>query len=488
MGRVGASIFDKTLVSLSFMGAACLYGWSHLLGAQLPTAQQESLWGVVVPLAMALVWRWFERRDVCRAFALLCSAVGVVATLLILYPPSAWADEVGVALRSSVNAAMLLLWCQLYGRMPVARSAFTFGGMQIASCVLVLLFCLLPSATFPGLAMAMPLVCFFLFEIAWKNLDETGLTPFPTVEHPRVSRDLRWKMLAAAFACALAFGLAKGSSSGMLNVVAFGCSGVILLAVVLLLQRHASIQVLFNVAVPLLVAGLVAGSIVGGGSSEISGLLTGAGYALVMALFTVVLADRAFRFGVPAIWSIGIVRAVLSAGRFMGAIAAGAMQAFPQHSVLLGLATMLAVLLASIAWMQDVFSTDDGKLSLDATSIGVGPRVDFEAGYPKTQAADEGSFDEVDAKLRVNLEDVDPASVIRGSLLMRCGELGSEYHLSKREQEVLECLAFGWSITRIQDKLVISNSTAKTHIRHIYSKLGIHSRDDLEILLGVDAF
>lgn len=207
-----------------------------------------------------------------------------------------------------------------------------------------------------------------------------------------------------------------------------------------------------------------------------------------MALFTVVLADRAFRFGVPAIWSIGIVRAVLSAGRFMGAIAAGAMQAFPQHSVLLGLATMLAVLLASIAWMQDVFSTDDGKLSLDATSIGVGPRVDFEAGYPKTQAADEGSFDEVDAKLRVNLEDVDPASVIRGSLLMRCGELGSEYHLSKREQEVLECLAFGWSITRIQDKLVISNSTAKTHIRHIYSKLGIHSRDDLKILLGVDAF
>lgn len=471
------------------MGAACLYGWSHLLGAQLPTAQQESLWGVAVPLAMALAWRWFERRDVCRAFALLCSAVGVVATLLILYPPSVWAGEVGVALKLSVNAAMLLLWCQLYGRMPVARSAFTFGGMQIASCVLVLLFCLLPPAVFPGLAMTMPFVCFFLLEIARKNLDEMGSAPFQTVEHPRISRDLRWKMLAAAFACALAFGLAKGSSSGILNVVAFGGSGAILLTVVLLFQRHASIQVLFNVAVPLLVVGFVAGSIVGGGSSEVSGLLTGVGYALVMALFTVVLADRAFRFGVPAIWSIGIVRAVLSAGRFVGAVAAGAIQAFPQHSVLLGLATMLAVLLASIVWMQDVlFSTDDGKLSFGAVSNEAGGCVGFEGECPETHAADEGSFDEDDPKLRVSPEDVDPASVIRDTLLMRCCELSSEYHLSKREQEVLECLAFGWSITRIQDKLVISNSTAKTHIRHIYSKLGIHSRDDLKILLGVDAF
>lgn len=48
--------------------------------------------------------------------------------------------------------------------------------------------------------------------------------------------------------------------------------------------------------------------------------------------------------------------------------------------------------------------------------------------------------------------------------------------LSKREMEVLSYLSLGWSDREISDKLFISITTTKTHLRRIYSKLLVKSR------------
>lgn len=50
--------------------------------------------------------------------------------------------------------------------------------------------------------------------------------------------------------------------------------------------------------------------------------------------------------------------------------------------------------------------------------------------------------------------------------------------LSNREMEVLSYLALGWSDQEISDKLFISKSTTKTHLRRIYSKLLVKSRTE----------
>jgi ATP/maltotriose-dependent transcriptional regulator MalT len=49
-------------------------------------------------------------------------------------------------------------------------------------------------------------------------------------------------------------------------------------------------------------------------------------------------------------------------------------------------------------------------------------------------------------------------------------------HLSPREEEVYELLIAGRSNQEIADTLFISQSTAKVHIKHIFEKLGVHSR------------
>lgn len=75
----------------------------------------------------------------------------------------------------------------------------------------------------------------------------------------------------------------------------------------------------------------------------------------------------------------------------------------------------------------------------------------------------------------------------RGRFRQRCEIVANTYLLSRRESEVMYYLARGYKSSHIQQQLYISEGTAKTHIRHIYRKLNIHSQQDLIHLIdGVE--
>lgn len=67
-----------------------------------------------------------------------------------------------------------------------------------------------------------------------------------------------------------------------------------------------------------------------------------------------------------------------------------------------------------------------------------------------------------------------PADVV-----MRSVKMAEAYALSNREREVLEYLLEGRSHPYIRDELFISKSTVDTHVRHIYSKTGVKSKQEL---------
>lgn len=54
-----------------------------------------------------------------------------------------------------------------------------------------------------------------------------------------------------------------------------------------------------------------------------------------------------------------------------------------------------------------------------------------------------------------------------------------EYHLTKREMEILALLMDGLSYKEIADKCFISIQTLNSHIKNIYTKLGVHSRAEV---------
>jgi DNA-binding NarL/FixJ family response regulator len=51
-------------------------------------------------------------------------------------------------------------------------------------------------------------------------------------------------------------------------------------------------------------------------------------------------------------------------------------------------------------------------------------------------------------------------------------------NLSKREQEILSCLAKGYRYKEIAETLFISVETVRTHLRNIYEKLHVRSRSE----------
>lgn len=61
----------------------------------------------------------------------------------------------------------------------------------------------------------------------------------------------------------------------------------------------------------------------------------------------------------------------------------------------------------------------------------------------------------------------------------RCNEVGDQYGLSPRERDVLRLLAQGRTSGAIQEELTLAASTVKTHMQHIYAKVGVNDRQQL---------
>lgn len=73
------------------------------------------------------------------------------------------------------------------------------------------------------------------------------------------------------------------------------------------------------------------------------------------------------------------------------------------------------------------------------------------------------------------LDQISSAATMESKCLM----LGREYGLSNREMDVFALLARGYSAAAIQGELYIAKGTVNYHTRNIYSKLGVHSKQEL---------
>jgi DNA-binding NarL/FixJ family response regulator len=54
--------------------------------------------------------------------------------------------------------------------------------------------------------------------------------------------------------------------------------------------------------------------------------------------------------------------------------------------------------------------------------------------------------------------------------------------LTEREREVFELIALGLSNTEIADRLVLTEGTVKTHVKHVFDKLEVRDRTHAVIL------
>ncbi len=68
----------------------------------------------------------------------------------------------------------------------------------------------------------------------------------------------------------------------------------------------------------------------------------------------------------------------------------------------------------------------------------------------------------------------------------RCEELATVFNLTSREHEVISLVCKGRSKPYIADTLFVSENTVKAHTKNAYAKLGVHSKQELLNLIGLD--
>ena len=111
------------------------------------------------------------------------------------------------------------------------------------------------------------------------------------------------------------------------------------------------------------------------------------------------------------------------------------------------------------------------------------PPKDFDAATENLEeVAERVKTEEIDD---AGAEDQDNATETWQDYHQRSCEIVSEvYGLTRREAEVLYLLAQGRTIGYMQEHFVLSQNTLKMHIRHIYQKLDVHSKQEVIDIVG----
>ncbi len=179
--------------------------------------------------------------------------------------------------------------------------------------------------------------------------------------------------------------------------------------------------------------------------------LVGLGYQLFATYIYVLLFDLSYRYGINSLWLFGFSRATRVAVALFVPVLAQVFPGIGQGAARECLLVIVLIVLIGVASLYPIAWDSNDTLGI-------------------RQVEEKGR----DARGRRDV------SLTAKSIDDSLERVVYVYGLTKREEEVLGLLAAGMTTTQIEGELSISKGTARNHIRHIYEKTGVHSRDELQ--------
>lgn len=221
----------------------------------------------------------------------------------------------------------------------------------------------------------------------------------------------------------------------------------------------ASLGALYKITLPLVAAAYAVLLTVGQDHPEILGFIAQIACLVTECLCWVLIVDRARR-GVSALLVIGVGRFVVQLGMSLGELAG---------FVGMGNMSLFGTLVIFLLVLSFVFLFSERE-----TSLGAKGQADEAAGLEPGAAVGSGSEGlPPDAAAAETSQPVVPAGPL----------YPPEWNLTEREDEILGLWVTSHGLRSIGETLGLSESTVKTHVRHIYEKCGVHSRAELIALL-----
>ena len=223
------------------------------------------------------------------------------------------------------------------------------------------------------------------------------------------------------------------------------------------------------------------------GAGQAGGVFVGIAYACFVMIMWCLFAHVAYVTGVPAVRVFGLGRGTsalgTTAGWLLGSQLAGHEMLDATSMFVVSCVMVLALLVVSMLVFND--------RAVGMVLRMVGKRAAQDAQNGKDLAGGDhsmkGALREVGGNLKSasfsSEQDSDEAqageSDRAGTWTRSCLDIAARFGLSQRETDVLFLLAKGRTIAFIADELGVSFNTAKSHIRHVYVKIGVHTKSEL---------
>lgn len=399
-------------------------------------------------------WGHRARRTWCVGSGIALEAAWIIL-LVAEQQRSAELLLLGSALAGCSSACLLVLWLwvdqaseaagevtKLAGAFGIAYLTYTFFSVVPHAGVVSYLF---PLLTCPPL----------FVDLGNEPPNATETADSSPKVHPPVPQAIAVTLTLALFGAgfsALGFGGPQvEQGAGLLAILLFCC----------LLPFGGNMHILRIAAVPLVVFSLCLGALAGVGNA-FAFFLAGCG-SLVIWLFLM------FRFGYAGprsatIRSIALrllhIGASAGAGMMLGNVVFGAL---PIADANRAFALVAAIVVADFFWQASSLTCRSADRSAAYTTIaGVMAPAAHVTDTQTPTASD-------DSRLGFDPEET--------------GRVASMLALSPREAQVAVLLCQSKSVGYISKKLGVANSTTKTHVRHVYEKANVHSRDELQLEL-----
>lgn len=486
--------------------------------------------------ALVGVGRFFLKRNKTAPSTLLLGAAGLLATVASVLSLATLSADMpwriaSVVLLGFSEAFLMFLWLHYYMEAAAGHLFRSFAVDMMAGGVIAFLTCSFVPPLSYVVALCMPAVATVSLIANWRTIEPVdAAAPAPAVKPPRKSI-LRHslKTLLPTTVYAFVFGLLQGGfiNSGIALLMAGNAVvlvGIVLAGIVIFFipeapETNADIDTIHRFSLLFFVLGIVGLSFLGGGG-------------VLLASETVILAGfNLFDFG-GLILGVGLARRLkpgslllvdggrvlvyvsLAVGLVVGkCVVTGFGVADPSlvlYSLCGAAITMLVATVLTPFREQEPFEAQLARMTSDpgaaapegaaaakkadvasASAAGAPAPSGAGAGTSKKAAAEpapdasaSASRDE-DAPSKPALSSKPSGEPKRADTPWRrtCRGIAELYKLSPRETEIFFLIAKGRNAEYVQQKLVISMHTAKTHIANIYHKLGVHSSQEMLSLI-----
>lgn len=461
-----------------------------------------------------------------KPFIVLCgvgASAGVVlefAALALFHTPSCPLFWVGAALTGLGTAPIALRAGQIYAASRIA-TAVTATLLSDVAAGLIFFFAV---GTWPAIglliAVALPLLAALTLVAASPGGDDADDAASPDSPHAPV-RPFAYFLVAAFLIGGVAFlqnslgsswfsqaNIDEGSILGvsLLIFVSFG------LAVIFAAVRSVRLEALYRPVILFLSACVLVAYLLNLGSpAAIGGTLLA--YCLFSSFVWVLMAYLGHGRYFSPVQVFGYGRAVYAAGSLVGGLVGvyllpyvGTAQGIPATAVaMVGILLLCAVAIRPRDLASILALSGEGREHMAAQGIASQSGESGESGRAAGFAlagdgrqSGEGALASGDALRAPSMSDpssaasaADGASGAPEGLTLRIYPktspvaLAAEAKLSPREMEVFALMRAGRDAAYIAESLCVSRNTAKTHIRNIYGKFGVHTRQEfVDIMQG----